>query len=116
MLLLLSHFSRVRLFGDPIDYSLMGSSVYDIFQQEYWSGLPFPPPGDLPTQGLYARFLLTTDSWLTPANSGCCASTAGGVGPIPDQGTMTPALHGATWLGPQPAWEILGEGDTRVGR
>ena len=20
-------------------------------RQEYWSGLPFPPPGDLPTQG-----------------------------------------------------------------
>ena len=25
-----------------------GSSVHGIFQQEYWSGLPFPPPGDLP--------------------------------------------------------------------
>ena len=23
-------------------------SVYGISQQEYWSGLPFPPPGDLP--------------------------------------------------------------------
>ena len=21
------------------------------FRQEYWNGLPFPPPGDLPTQG-----------------------------------------------------------------
>ena len=22
------------------------------FQQEYWSGLPFPPPGDLPNPGI----------------------------------------------------------------
>ena len=25
-----------------------GSSVHGIFQQEYWNGLPFSPPGDLP--------------------------------------------------------------------
>ena len=22
------------------------------FRQEYWSGLPFPPPGDLPNPGI----------------------------------------------------------------
>ena len=27
--------------------SLPGSSIHGIFQQEYWSGLPFPFPGDL---------------------------------------------------------------------
>ena len=27
---------------DPMDYSLPGSSINGIFQQEYWSGLPFP--------------------------------------------------------------------------
>ena len=26
-------------------------------RQEYWSGLPFPPPGDLPTQGSILHFL-----------------------------------------------------------
>jgi len=34
---------------DPIDCSLPGSSVYG---QEYWSGLPFPSPGDLPDPGI----------------------------------------------------------------
>ena len=34
-----------------MDYSLPGSSVHGIFQAEYWSGLPFPPPGDLPNPG-----------------------------------------------------------------
>ena len=23
-----------------------------VFRQEYWSGLPFPPPGDLPDPGM----------------------------------------------------------------
>ena len=26
-------------------------------RQEYWSGLPFPPPGALPTQGLNSSLL-----------------------------------------------------------
>ena len=29
-----------------------GFSVHGIFQQEYWNGLPFPPPGDLPDPGI----------------------------------------------------------------
>ena len=37
---------------DPIDYSLPGSSVHGILRQEYWSGFPLPPPGDLPNTGM----------------------------------------------------------------
>ena len=33
---------------NPMDCSLPGSSVYGISRQEYWSGLSFPYPGDLP--------------------------------------------------------------------
>ena len=36
---------------DPMDCSLSGSSVHGIFQQEYWSALPFPSPRDLPDPG-----------------------------------------------------------------
>ena len=32
---------------DPVDCSLLGSS-----RQEYWSGLPFPSPRDLPNPGI----------------------------------------------------------------
>ena len=39
--------SRVRL-CHPMDCGLPGSSVHGISRQEYWSGLPFPSPGDLP--------------------------------------------------------------------
>ena len=38
---------------DPMDCDLPGSSLSMGFsRQEYWSGLPFPSPGDLPDPGL----------------------------------------------------------------
>ena len=37
---------------DPMDCSLPGSSVHGISQAEYWSGLPFPFPGDLPNPAI----------------------------------------------------------------
>ena len=37
---------------DPLDCSLPGSSVHEFSRQEYQSGLPFPPPGDLPDPGI----------------------------------------------------------------
>ena len=36
---------------DPMDCGLPGSSVHGILQQEYWSGLPFPSPGNLLNPG-----------------------------------------------------------------
>ena len=33
-------------------YSLPGPSIHGIFQQEYWSRLLFPSPGDLPDPGI----------------------------------------------------------------
>ena len=35
-----------------MDCSPPGSSVHGIFQAEYWSGLPFPSPGNLPDRGM----------------------------------------------------------------
>ena len=37
---------------NPMDCSPPDSSDHEILQQEYWSGLPFPPPGDLPDPGI----------------------------------------------------------------
>ena len=37
---------------EPMDYSLPDSSVHGILRQEYWSGFPFPSPGDLPNTGI----------------------------------------------------------------
>ena len=44
---LLSCFSHGQLFCDPMDHRLPISS-----RQEYWSGLPCLPPGDLPNPGI----------------------------------------------------------------
>jgi len=38
-----------------MDCSPPGSSVHEIFQAGYWSGLPFPSPGDLPNLGIEPR-------------------------------------------------------------
>ena len=35
--------------SNPLDHNPPGSSVHGFFRQEYWSGLPFPPPGDFPS-------------------------------------------------------------------
>ena len=34
-------------FYDPKNYGPPGSSVHGLPRQEYWSGLPYPPPGDI---------------------------------------------------------------------
>ena len=40
-------------FCDPVDYRLSLSMGFS--RQEYWSGLPCPPPGDLPNPGIEPR-------------------------------------------------------------
>ena len=46
---MLSHFSHVRLFAIPWTVvALLVLLSMGFSRQKYWSGLPFPPPGDLP--------------------------------------------------------------------
>ena len=40
---------------DLMDCHPPGSSVHGILRPEYWSGLPFPSPGDLPNPGTEPR-------------------------------------------------------------
>ena len=40
--------SRVRLFAIPWAIAYQASPSVGFSRQEYWSGLPFPSPGDLP--------------------------------------------------------------------
>ena len=44
----LSRFSRVRLFATLWTVARQAPPSTGFSRQEYWSGLPFPPPGDLP--------------------------------------------------------------------
>ena len=52
LLLLLSRFSRVRLFATPWTVAHQAPPSLELSRQKYWSGLPFPSPGDLPNLGI----------------------------------------------------------------
>ena len=59
-----------------MDHSPPGFSVHGFSRQEYWSGLPFPSPGDLANPGiepkslrspaLAGRFFTTSATWEAP--------------------------------------------------
>ena len=44
-------FSRVRLFATLWTVAYQAPPSMKFSRQEYWSGLPFPSPGDLPDPG-----------------------------------------------------------------
>ena len=52
---MLSHFSHVRLFATLWIVVRQAPLSMGFSRQEYWSGLPFPSPGDLPNLGIEPR-------------------------------------------------------------
>ena len=44
--------SRIQLFAIPWTVAYQAPSPMEFSRQEYWSGLPFPSPGDLPYPGI----------------------------------------------------------------
>ena len=48
----LNHFSHVQLFATPWAIVRQAPLSTGFYRQEYWSGLPRPPPGDLPDAGI----------------------------------------------------------------
>ena len=43
---------RVRLFATPWTVAYQAPQSMEFSRQEYWSGLPFPSPGNLPDPGM----------------------------------------------------------------
>ena len=72
---------------DPWTVALQALLSMGFSRQGYWSGLPFPPPGDLPDPGIEAGSLLSL-------------TLAGGFFPthFPDEEAETWG-NNATWLG-----------------
>ena len=81
---------------DPRDCSRQAPPSMGFSRQEYWSGLPFPPPEDLPDPRIKPVYpvspALQTDSWVHP-KSACF------------QGVV---VWGGVWRGP------IGKGGTKV--
>ena len=48
----LSHLSQARLFGTSWTIACQARLFMGFSRKEYWSGLPCPPPGDLPNPGI----------------------------------------------------------------
>ena len=72
---MLSHFSRVRISVTLWTVTHQAPLCMGFSKQQYWSGLPCPPPGDLPNPGidesltspaLAGRFLTTSATWEAP--------------------------------------------------
>ena len=60
---MLSHFSHVQLYATPWTVARQAPLSMEFSRQEYWSGLPFLPPGDLPDPGIEPKSLaLRADS------------------------------------------------------
>ena len=47
--------SRVQLFATPWTVAYQAPLSMGFSRQEYWGGLPFPSPGDLPNPGIEPR-------------------------------------------------------------
>ena len=71
-----SHFSHVQLFVTLWTVACQASLSMGFSMQECWSGVPCPPPGDLPNPGIKATslmspalaggFFTTSATWETP--------------------------------------------------
>ena len=70
---MLNHFSSVWLFATLLTIACQAPLSTRFSNQEYWSGLPCPPPGDLPNPGvepvsftsspLAGKFFTTSTTW-----------------------------------------------------
>ena len=69
----------VQLFATPRTVSRKAPLFMGFCRQEYWSGLPFPTPGNLPKPGMgpasltspvLAGFFTTSTTWVAPVPSG----------------------------------------------
>ena len=93
--------SRVQLFTTPRTAARQAPLLMGFSKQEYWSGLPFPSPGDLPNPGTepgspaLQRILYRLSCQGSPSIQEWVAFPFSG-GELPDPGIQpwSPALQG----------------------
>ena len=82
-----SGFSHVQLFATPWTVALQPSLSMEFSGQEYWSGLPCPPPGDLPDPGIKNTSLMSP-----PLPGGFLTTSTPGNSVLPVPGTSIPSI------------------------
>ena len=66
----ISLLSHVQFFATPWTVALQAPLSMGFSRQEYWSGLPFPSPGDLPDPGIKPRSSALQAEFLPSEPSG----------------------------------------------
>ena len=84
---LLNRLIHVRLFATLSTVAHQAPLSMRFSRQEYWNGLPFPPPGDLPDPGIEPTSPALQADFL-PSESPGKPFNARGPGSMPGPGTM----------------------------
>ena len=83
---MISCFSCVQLFATPWIVACQAPLSMGLFRQEYWSGLPFPSPGDLPDPGIQPKFFCFSIGRFFGSDGKASAYNVGDPGLIPRSG------------------------------
>ena len=75
--------SHVQLFATPWTVACQAPLSMGFSRQEYWSGLPFPPPGDLPNPGIKPTSPALVDVFFATELPGKPPVTVGGIASQP---------------------------------
>ena len=70
LMCVLSRFSHVQLFATVLIVACQAPMSLGLSRQEYWNGLPCPPPRNLPDPGI------EPESFMSPALAGGFFSTS----------------------------------------
>ena len=62
--------SHVQLFSTPRTVAHPAPLSLEFYRQEYWYGLPFPSPRDLPDPGIEPTPLMLAGGFFTTESSG----------------------------------------------
>ena len=88
-----NRFNRVRLFSTLWTVAHQAPLSMEFSRKEYWSGLPFPTPGDLSDPGIESRYqspALQTVSLLCEPPGKSPSSSYEGTNPIMSPSTPAP--------------------------
>ena len=94
--------SRVLLFATPWTIAYQAPQSMEFSRQEYWSGLPFPSPGDLPNPGIEPRSSALQADTLPSEPPGKPINCL-------FKGLVSPCSAVCTWGAPEAVY-LLGEG------
>ena len=87
--------SCAQLFATPWTVACQAPLFMGFSRQEYWSGLPFPPPGDLPNPGIHPRSSARVGRFFTTKSE--AAQSCPTLGHPMDCSLPGSSLHGILW-------------------